>query len=107
MNWIKEYKKQLEKMEKARAKEQGFKELVHLEVGETTVTIDADQEPREIDTRYGKRLVLALKEPADKDYMVNPISPLWKELIDKLGSGETTVTIVRSGRGKQTRYALK
>jgi hypothetical protein len=107
MNWIHEYKRQLETEEKARAQELGFKELLQLEVGETTITIDADTEPRETETRYGKRLVLTLKEPADKEFMINPMSPLWKELLYKLGSGETTVTIVRSGRGKQTRYALK
>lgn len=106
--WISREKERIEKEREQRLREKGFERLFNVPVGETKITVDLSVEPREVETRYGKRVVLRINvEGEPYDLMVNPASPLFRDIIDVLSSGQTTMTIVRSGRGRSTRYSIK
>ena len=109
--WIEKAFNQAKQQQKQRMKEAGIDtdiELLRLEVGETEVEIDVNHLPRTVKTKFGTREVLRVKI-LDKEYdwMINPASSLWLDVLEQLNNGKTKITVVRSGTGRATRYDLK
>jgi len=86
-----------------------YPELVILEDGQdTTFSIDASVAPRDADTQTGKTKVFIVSYKGEKrGFMLNPINPLYREILVKLKAGKKTFTIHRTGRGLKTRFELK
>jgi len=111
LTWMQKEKKRLQE-ERRKTTGQEFRNLFIPQVGENKLQIYMD-EPRLAETRYGTRNVLKVETEDGKQYdlMINPKSPLWRDIIDKLCmtpiENPKTIIIVRSGTGKLTRYSLK
>ena len=106
--WINEKLEKLKTERKAKLKEKGMEDLYNMQIGETQITIDTNIPPRTAETKFGPRDVLRIQindNPAD--WMINPASPLYRELLQNLSQGKNHFTIVRSGLEKQTRYSIK
>lgn len=111
--WVKEAKEKADKEREIFMKEQeGYEELWTAPQGESNITIDTTKEPRIAETQYGDRQVLRIqiledKTLVEKDWMINPKSPLWAEVLDRLAEDKPCMTLIRVGERKQTRYTLK
>jgi len=111
LTWMQKEKKRLQE-ERKKTTGQEFRNLFIPQVGENKLQIYTD-EPRQAETRYGTRNVLKVATEDGKQYdlMINPKSPLWRDIINKLCTlpveNPKTIIIVRSGTGKLTRYSLK
>jgi len=106
MTWIDEENGRIKDEEKKRREELGFKEPVLLEEGLTVIVIDTADKPSRIETEYGERYVLTLIEPPDKNLISGKYlyTMVLAELAKNNGNGH--IQIVRTGTGKQTRYAV-
>ena len=109
LKWIASKKQQIEAQRKADRKEKGMEDLFNMPIGETEITIDPCKEPRIAKTKYGDRDVLRIydKNNVAGDWMINPNSPLYLEVLENLRQGKNHMVIVRSGLEKQTRYSIK
>jgi len=110
--WVKEaLKTAKEESEARRTSSEDYKELLILPQGETTVEIDTDIEPRRSETQYGDRYVLHIKslngKAVDMDFMVNPKSPLWLAILERVADDKPEMTIIRVGEKRETRYSIK
>lgn len=104
--------KRVKEAQKTQMKEGGFNELVYFPVGETTLEV-LSKPLREAETKYGNREIFSVvttdenNEAIFKDWMINPASPLFREVLEALNQDKFHFIIVRSGEGKQTRYSIK
>ena len=109
--WIEKAFNQAKQQQKQRMKEAGIDldiPLLTLEVGETEVEIDTTKIPRTVTTKFGEREVLRVTVKGKvHDWMINPASSLWLDVLEQLNAGKTKITVVRSGTGRATRYDLK
>jgi len=107
-NWIQQKREQLKQERKVAMKEKGMMELFNMPIGETEITIDDLVPPRKAETKFGDRDILRITvNGAASDWMINPKSPLYRELLEHLYEGKNHFIIVRSGIEKQTRYSIK
>jgi hypothetical protein len=107
-NWIEERKAKADAERKAQLKEKGFAEFFKLPVGETTIEVMTDIEPREREGNFGTQCIFRIKVGKDtNDLSVALRSPLYRFLLDNLSKGKTKFTIVRTGEGKSTKYDIK
>jgi len=107
-NWIQQKREQLKQERKTAMKEKGMMELFNMPIGETEITIDTDIAPRKAETKFGDRDVLRITVNGSAcDWMINPKSPLYRELLEHLYEDKKHFIIVRSGLEKQTRYSIK
>jgi hypothetical protein len=111
--WIETENQKLAEERQQRMKEMGFVELLRLPIGESILTFQPE-EPRTVNTKYGERKVFKVMiwkngqvEDKTYDFMINEKSPLYRSIISQLANGNNTITIVRSGEGKATRYSVK
>ena len=109
--WIEKAFDQAKQQQKQRMKKAGIDvdiPLLTLEIGETKVEIDTTKPPRTATTKYGEREVLRVTvNDQPHDWMINPASSLWLDVLEQLNNGKTKITVVRSGTGRATRYDLK
>ena len=106
--WIKAKLDEAKRKQAEKRKESGMEELFNMQIGETEIQIDDSIAPRTAETKYGTRDVLRIMVDAQTyDWMINPNSPLYRDILEHLYNGETHFIIVRSGMEKQTRYSLK
>lgn len=109
--WIEKAFNQAKQQQKQRMKEAGIDvdiSLLRLKIGETQVEIDETKMPRTVTTKFGEREVLRVTVNGKvHDWMINPASSLWLDILEQLNAGKTKITVVRSGTGRATRYDLK
>lgn len=90
-------------------REKGYASFFNAPVGETVMTIKY-QIPRIINGKYGTRKAFRIiVGDTEYDFTVNERSPLYRDIIRKLKDAKKDVQIalVRTGRGKSTKYDLK
>jgi hypothetical protein len=108
VSWIEDRYKHQMKKRRERLEKKGYRETLRLPIGETTVTIDKETEPRQVDTKYGKRLAFLVTVDGEKyDWLLNEKSPIYEEMLEELMKGNNAIIVVRSGEGRATRYSLK
>ena len=106
--------KQLYKQEKLKAdekraayrEEQGYNDFVKWPQGVTRFTLH-DQIPRDFES-FGKPVkVFTITVDGEVfDWTVNPLSPMYLELLEQAAKGQWELSINRMGEGLQTRYDL-
>ena len=107
-SWIEQKREQLKQERKTAMKAKGMMELYNMPIGETEITIDTNITPRKAETKFGDRDVLRITVNGSAcDWMINPKSPLYRELLEHLYEDKNHFIIVRSGLEKQTRYSIK
>jgi hypothetical protein len=94
---------------KAVMAEKGYREFFSLPVGQTTMILHKSV-PRITKGDYGERKVFRIHQDGKEyDFAINPRSPIYREVIKRLSATtekSITLTIVRAGEGKQTRYSI-
>jgi hypothetical protein len=106
--WIAKKKEELAQKQKENRQKKGMLELYNMPIGETEITVDISKEPRAAETKFGTRDVITIDVNGEPhDWMMNPNSPLYRELLEKISEGKAHMIIVRSGTGIQTRYSIK
>ena len=105
--WYKRAKEVIDEERRLRFEEKGYKPLWYPPVGETTIHVDPNIPPRTVETRRGTREVIRIYiEGEALDWMINPNSPVWRQILEGLCSNITKIKVVRAGEGKQTRMSV-
>jgi hypothetical protein len=106
--WIKAKLDEAKQKQAERRKESGMEDLFNMQIGETEIFIDDSTAPRLAETKFGNRDVLRITvDDKAYDWMINPNSPLYRDILEHLYEGRCHFIIVRSGMEKQTRYSIK
>jgi hypothetical protein len=105
--WFETEAKRIEKEDKERLKEMGYKEALVLEQGTTVVTLNVKDAPKKVKTQYGEKFVLECIDPKDKAVMCSEY--LYGLIVDELmtNKGNGKLKITRIGEGKATRYSVQ
>ena len=107
-DWIKTKLDEAKQKQAQKRKEAGMEELFNMPIGETEIQIDTSTPPRTAQTKFGDRDILRVTVNGKPyDWMINPNSPLYRDILQHLYDGHTHFIIVRSGMEKQTRYSIK
>jgi hypothetical protein len=107
-NWINKRLDEANMRRKEALDKKGFKEFFTCPVGETTLEIKAEVEPREKDGDYGTQAIFRIVvDKTEKDFSVGLKSPLYRVILEALSKGKSKFTIVRTGEKKETRYTVK
>jgi len=105
--WIETENQKLAEQRKQHMQDLGFTDLLRLPIGESTLIFQPEQ-PRTANTKYGERKIFKVEyDGKTYDFMINEKSPLYRAIIEQLADDNNTITIVRSGEGKSTRYSIK
>ena len=95
--WVQERKQRIGK-----AQLQYFK----IPVGETTITVNVDIVPEELEGDYSKQYVYSVIVN-NEELKLSASEYLDKMIIEALSQGINPFTLVRKGTGKKTRYSIK
>lgn len=86
----------------------GFAPFMSIKEGTTTLTFSMDIMPRESKNYPDRSIFRVSQDNTEYDLSVNRKSPLYKDIVDNLSNGKTTMTITRIGTGRtDTRYKVE
>jgi len=107
-NWLKTEQERLEKERAEILKEKGYEQLFRFPVGETRISVLMTQ-PRIQEGRGGRNFAVFEVEVDGKKVQtgVNLVSPMYREFINRMASGDVEFSVIRTGMGLDTRYAFK
>lgn len=102
-------KERLDSIKEQAWKEKGYLEFFTPPKGVSKITV-LPKIPRIMEGKYGTRRVFRVKvNGTEFDYGINPSSPVYRILIEKMqatGGKPIEITLMRSGEGKATRYEV-
>ena len=104
--WLEQETAKVKERRNKALEERGYAEFYKFPQGETEVTVDVGVQPREKTGDFGLQTILRVTIDG-KPYDIAVKDMLYYKILKKLEQGQTTMTIVRAGEGKQTRYSLK
>jgi hypothetical protein len=106
--WVQKRVNQLKEARKQALKAKGYEELFVFPQGETTIQVCTDNAPREQKTVNGMRDILRIMVGEKLyDWMVNPASKIYLQVLEEINAGKSCFIIVRTGEKKETRYSIK
>ena len=87
--------------------EAGLNEFFQIPEGETKIII-LPAEIRKVEGKWGNRYIFQIKVGRQEYALgVGERSPLLRQIVAAVKQGKTTLTIIRAGTGKNTRYSIK
>ena len=108
--WVKSKNEQLQKEKEEYQKSalpEGFEGWLTLKTGENTITIDKTTVPTDGLNKFGKKQSRYAVIQNGKKYMLSVSVILDKFFIAELMRGNETFTIIKTGKGLDTRYEIK
>lgn len=106
--WVQKRVETLKEARKTALKAKGFEDLFVFPQGETQIEVCTDKPAREQTTVNGMRDILRIMVGEKVyDWMVNPASKIYLQVLEEINAGKSCFIIVRTGEKKETRYSIK
>jgi len=104
--WVKTEQDRIEKERRDFMKKHDMKDFFQAPKGESQVVL-LPKVPRAVKGDYGTRQAFRVSvDSVERDWTVNPRSPIYRELVERIGEAPVGFTLIRTGEAKSTRYDI-